>query len=92
MYDKLYQFFQSYVRLNEEEWNAQSKFLSVKTIKKNQHLIKAGMVCTEMNFINKGTFRTYQLINGKELTSNFFFAGSFTTDYISLINKSSGSI
>jgi len=49
-------------------------------------LTSVGTKCSEYYFINKGTFRSYVIINGKEVTTNFFFNG-FVTDYYSLINN-----
>ncbi len=77
----------SFVPLSEEEWEAQEAYLQVKSLSKQDFLIREGQICPAIYFINQGSFRTYHLIKGKEITSNFFFAGGFIADYGSLVRQ-----
>lgn len=45
-----------------------------KSIKKGEHLIQAGEVCRYSYQITKGIVRKYYLNEGKEITTDFFFA------------------
>src|SRR5690606_24768968 len=68
----------SIVKFNDEEWAAMEKCLAIKTLKKNQHFLIGGEVCTKMGFITQGCTRLYFLIDGVEVTKDFCFENTFT--------------
>jgi CRP-like cAMP-binding protein len=78
MFDHFKTFCSSIVKFNEDEWAAMEKCLAVKTLKKNQHFLTSGEVCTKMGFITHGCTRLYFLIDGAEVTKDFCFENSFT--------------
>ncbi|MEO0776672.1 MAG: Crp/Fnr family transcriptional regulator [Bacteroidota bacterium] len=86
-YQQLRIYVSSFVPLSEEEWQAQLAYLQLKTLQKHDFLIREGQICPAIYFINRGSFRTYHLIKGKEVTTNFFFAGGFIADYGSLVRQ-----
>lgn len=87
MDDKMKKYFFSFVELTDEEWEEQQKHFITRRIPKNDFLIKEGMICREISYVRSGLFRTYNLVKDKELTTNFFFQGSYTTDYVSMITE-----
>lgn len=87
VYQKFKDYISTFIQLTEEEWADMAQYYRVKKLAKNDFLIKEGQICRAMNFLNKGTCRTFNLKNGKEITTNFFFDGSFITDYSSLITQ-----
>ena len=54
-------------------------------LKKGELLLKSGLICREMAFIVSGYLRTYDLVNGKEITIWIGSAGSFITSLTSFI-------
>ncbi len=87
MYEKLKKYHFSIVPLTEEEWAMKVRHIQIKKLRKNDFLIKEGQTCTSVHFVNKGSFRTYNLIKGKEVTTNFFFDGSYASDYVSYLTQ-----
>lgn len=78
MIEKFKSFCSAIVTFNEEEWIAMEQCLAVKTLKKNQHFLRSGEVCTKMGFITQGCTRLYFLIDGTEVTKDFCFEDTFT--------------
>lgn len=78
MIENFKSFCSAIVKFNEEEWAAMEKCLGVKTLKKNQHFLRSGEVCTKMGFITHGSTRLYFLIDGIEVTKDFCFENTFT--------------
>lgn len=60
-------------------------YLNVKHYKAKAHFLSEGRICPETGFINKGSFRTYYLDNGKEINTHFTFENEFVTDYDSFL-------
>jgi len=87
MHQKLRAYFSTFVQPTDEEWAAMAQCFYVKQLPKNDFILKAGAVCKEMNFINKGGYRSYYLKDGKEITTNFFFSNSFVADYSSFVTQ-----
>lgn len=80
-------FVQEFVNPNEEEWEAFTSKLELKHYPKKSFFLKAGEICRGVGFINKGLFRAYKTINGKEITHFFPIEGFFATDYSSFLNR-----
>lgn len=78
MIENFKSFCSSVVTFNDEEWAGMEKCLSVKIIKRNEHFLWSGEVCTKMGFITKGSTRLYFLIDGTDVTKDFCFENSFT--------------
>lgn len=71
-------FCSSVVKFNQQEWEAMEKCLAVRSLKKNDHFLTSGEVCTKMGFITQGSTRLYFLVDGLEVTKDFCFEHSFT--------------
>lgn len=78
MIEKFRSFCSSIVHFNEEEWEAMEKCLSLKTLKKNQHFLRNGEICSKMGFIIEGSTRLYFLVDGEDVTKDFCFENGFT--------------
>jgi len=80
-------YIQQFAELSDEEkWGIENISVS-KKIRKKEHFIEVGRVCTKVLFINKGYFRFYHLdTSGNEITSDFYFAPTFITSYTSFIS------
>jgi CRP-like cAMP-binding protein len=63
-------------------------FLQTKNIKAKDILLRDGQICLELGFINKGIFRMYYLIDGKEVNTHFSFENEFVVNYDSFIQES----
>lgn len=87
MYEAYKTFFRSITTLSEQEWEEQKSFLQVRTIAKNEFIIREGQIEKGYHFVNHGSFRVFNLVKEKEVTTNFFFIGSVATDYWSLIKQ-----
>lgn len=85
MTDKIIQNLKSLVDLQPAEEKAFLDILEVKKIKKNAMLNVEGEVCNRVTFINHGNVRLYYTVEGIENTVQFFFDGSWYTDYASFL-------
>lgn len=61
--------------------------LTRRFLRKGEFLLRAGEVCNQVTFINKGLFRSYMEIEGEEVTTNFAFEGNYVTEYTSFVNR-----
>ncbi len=86
-FDRIKQFSHSIVDFSEAEWAEKELSLQVKEVKKNEYILQEGEVCKSMSFINSGIFRVFSMVKGKEITTNFFFDGSFMSDYMSIVTR-----
>lgn len=57
------------------------------TLAKGAVLLQDGEVCEQVWFIGQGLVRAYFLKDGQEVTQQFFFEGSYTTDYESFLTQ-----
>ncbi len=89
MYDQIKTSVLSLVDFSEEEWEIFQGCLVVKKIAKKDFYIEKGDICKDVSFINKGAFRAYYVVDGKEITSYFSFENDYVTDYESFLLKKS---
>jgi CRP-like cAMP-binding protein len=57
------------------------------TLAKGEVLLQDGQICEHVWFIGRGLVRAYFLKDGEEVTQQFFFEGSYTTDYESFLTR-----
>lgn len=74
-----------FASLTEEEFDFFYSLLMFKEFKRREMLLTAGHVCKNAFFTAKGLIRYYHVINGEEVTGQFFFEGSWYTDYESFL-------
>lgn len=74
-------------QLTKEEWQAIEDCLTIKHLKKGEHLVKQGEICNHVSFINKGLLRFYMLIDGKEIPTGFFMQNQYGSAYESFLTR-----
>jgi len=87
MHSVLFEHIQKFIILEPSEIDVLESILDITNIKKKQHVLQEGQVCTTMYFITKGCFRQY-IINdkGTEQTLQFGIENWWITDYLSYHN------
>ncbi|MBC8109440.1 MAG: Crp/Fnr family transcriptional regulator, partial [Verrucomicrobia bacterium] len=80
MYEQLTEFIKQFVDPNPEQLDYYLSHYTCKVFKKGDYLCKAGEVCQECFFINKGIVRKYKTGNKRDLTTWFFFENGFATE------------
>ncbi|MDO1444734.1 Crp/Fnr family transcriptional regulator [Rhodocytophaga aerolata] len=75
---QLKQFICGLVQPTEEEWEALACKLRPVTLKKKEHFLREGEVCTKYGFIMKGCVRLYFLVDGEEICKDLLFEKTFT--------------
>ncbi len=75
----------SIVKISEEEIGALNERFVTTNYKKREEISKIGDVCREVYFIEKGMIRYYQIVDGEEITGQFFFEEGWYTDLKSFI-------
>jgi CRP/FNR family transcriptional regulator len=87
MHEALFQHIEKFITLEPSEIDALESCLQPCKVKKKEHLLKEGQVCTTMYFIVKGCLRQY-IINSKgaEQTLQFGIENWWITDLLSYHN------
>ncbi|GGG07902.1 Crp/Fnr family transcriptional regulator [Pontibacter amylolyticus] len=72
-------------------WEALSKALTRVELPKNAFLVREGMVCNKLYFLEQGCLRGYyNNLDGKEVTYWFGFENNFITSFYSFISRKPG--
>jgi CRP-like cAMP-binding protein len=73
MFTKFRQAVEKEIKITPELWAQVEAFGTLKKLKKNEYLLKAGEVCQHGYFINKGSLvQTFLNQNGKEVVQGFY--------------------
>ncbi len=59
--------------------------LRFRKLKRKELLLESGKVCSDAFFVIKGLIRYFHVVDGEEITGQFFFEGSWYTDYESFL-------
>jgi CRP/FNR family transcriptional regulator, anaerobic regulatory protein len=86
-FQKIKEYVSRFVTYTESEWQPFLEALVKREVIKGNYLMEEGQVCDYVAFINKGLFRTYSMVKGEEVTSNFSFDGNFFTDFPSFVTR-----
>jgi len=78
---------QRYVQLTEGDFGQIVKKLKTVSLKRREILVPIGDVCKHVYFIESGLLRYYQIVDGEEVTGQFFFEGSWYTDLESFLTE-----
>ena len=84
---QLRSFTQRIVRVDDAVMDRLMSALVPATLAKGSVLLQDGEVCEHVWFIGQGLVRAYFLKDGEEVTQQFFFEGSYTTDYESFLTQ-----
>jgi len=89
MHPNLIRAIEHFVRLDDTEKAFISSLAVSKTYAKGDYFLRAGQVCREIGFIEKGLIRYYGTRdNGEEITWHFGKENEFTCNYQSFLNHS----
>src|SRR5690349_4790438 len=75
------------VNFSDEEWDAFSREAKVKTLRKKDHFLRQGEICTQCAIIVQGYVRHYYLVDGREVSNDFNFESMATGAYHSFITR-----
>jgi CRP-like cAMP-binding protein len=87
VYNNFRNYIEAIVKISDADWNLLLPHLTIKTIQKNEFLIKEGKQANELGFVVDGMFRQYYTKDGEEKTTYFFFENNFIGAYISCITS-----
>ncbi len=73
------------IPIAQDEWEAFEPYISTKTVKKREQIVREGQTCTEISVLMKGAFRQYHVIDGEEKTTFFYFENHFVCNYESVL-------
>jgi len=74
-----------FISLSPEETEHFYHLLKVKTFEKGENIHRIGRICNNAFFILEGSVRYYNLVDGEEITGQFFFEGAWYSDYESFL-------
>lgn len=83
--ESIRKFFNNFILLTDAEWADFEKCLKKEKIQKKTFLLNEGEICTFLAFIEDGLFRFYNLKDGEEKITGFFFSGDFVSNYRSFL-------
>jgi len=86
MFDQLRANFSRFVELTNAEFEEFTAKMRLKTLKKNEFLLREGEVCNKVVFINTGCLRYFFIVDGMEKTGQFFFESTWYTDLESFLS------
>lgn len=75
---------------SEDECSMFLPYLKRKELKKGELLLREGQPVREIAFIEKGAFRIYHLMEGKEINNHFFLENDYAVSFLDFLkNRSS---
>lgn len=78
---------QGYLNFSAEELMMALPYMQLETLKKNELLIREGQVEDRIYYIAEGVTRSYFFENGREISLEFYFTGSFISSYTSFVKQ-----
>lgn len=83
--------FREYIKgtsfITEEDCALFEPHLVFRKIKARENILAEGTMCKDISFIHKGCFRTFYLLDGKEINTTFFFEHEFLAEYDSFLRN-----
>jgi len=73
--------------LSDVEWAALRPRLRRQALAARQVVLRAGDICRELAFVERGVLRYFLVGDGTEFTGTFFFEGSVAADYGSFVSQ-----
>lgn len=80
-------FFNLVPELDEEKWKSFEDIVNFREFKKGDVIMKPGIVCNHVSFVNYGLLRSYYLIDGKEFIISFVAENCYFSDYESFLSR-----
>ena len=85
MTDDLLTFIHSFSDFSEESWNLLRSVIIEVEFKKGDHLVEADKVCNSLFFIRKGYCRAFNIQDGIEINTCFYFENDIATNMNSYV-------
>jgi CRP-like cAMP-binding protein len=85
MTDDLLAFIHSFSDFSEESWNLLRSVIIETEFKKGDHLVEADKVCNSLFFIRKGYCRAFNIQEGIEINTCFYFENDIATNMNSYV-------
>ncbi len=73
--------------MTDESWNLCEQLVTIRNYKKGDIIIREGIVCNHVSFINYGSVRMYFVIDGKEKIISFCNELNYIADYRSFLTR-----
>jgi CRP-like cAMP-binding protein len=73
--------------MTDESWNLCEQVVTIRTFKKGEMILREGMVCNTVSFINYGSVRMYYVVDGKEKIFSFCNELNYISDYRSFLTR-----
>jgi len=85
MTDDLLKFIHSYSDFSEESWDLLRSVIIETEFRKGDHLVEADKVCNSLFFIRKGYCRAFNIQDGIEINTSFYFENDIATNMNSYV-------
>jgi len=83
--------FRAYIKgtsfITEEDCALFEPHLVYRKVKARENVLVEGAMCKDISFVHKGVFRTFYLVDGKEVNTTFFFENEFLAEYDSFLRS-----
>lgn len=87
--DSIRKSIESIISLKDSEWDIILNAMQIKTLSKNEYLLKEGQICDFIAYINSGLLIYLKVADdATEVTTDFAFEGDWVTDNYSRLNNS----
>ncbi len=80
-------FFNLVPELDDEKWKSFEDIVAFRQFKKGDVIMRPGMICDHVSFVNYGLLRNYYLVDGKEFIVNFVGENCYFSDYESFLSR-----
>lgn len=74
-----------FIDITDEEYERFSSFCTYQHYKRREIIMEAGSVCDEIIYIGEGSVRYFHVIDGEEISGQFFFENGWYSDYESFL-------
>jgi CRP-like cAMP-binding protein len=81
----LLQYIHSFTEFSEESWTILRSIITEVSIKKGDYLVQADKVCHSLFYISKGYCRAFNVQDGEEVNTSFYFENDIATDMNSYV-------
>lgn len=85
-------FLEKFLDFNNEEYEAFLEIAHLRSMGKNEFLLKAGKPVEKLFFIKSGIIRGYRIVNGEDITHHFFIENWLATDFVSYLTGEPGEL
>jgi CRP-like cAMP-binding protein len=75
------------IPISDEIWADISSYVTIREMKRKDVFITEGKICKEIGYINKGSFRYYQTVEGREMSTFFSFENNCVSSYNSFVSQ-----